>query len=41
MSTKFYDMWIEILKIVGPSALVAVVLAYVFNKKLENHKMLA
>jgi hypothetical protein len=33
-------MWIEILKIVGPSALVAVVLAYVFNKKLENHKML-
>jgi hypothetical protein len=39
-SKKLLDMWIEVLKILGPSALMAVVLAYVLNKKLENYKML-
>jgi hypothetical protein len=32
-------MWVEILKIVAPSALTAIIVGYIFNKKLEKHKM--
>lgn len=32
-------MWIEILKILAPSAVTAIILGYWFNKKLEKQKM--